>query len=1388
MTPFFRSRAIVEFFGQTWRRPSALFKRLKRLSIRSLFLLPLLAGGFASQVTAQTQPELLVGNLAYRTSHNGGGSFSNRATSFTTGNNSSGYTLSSVDLYIISGSSTSVTIRENNKSNQPGTILVTLTSPNPIVKPRINNFTAPADTILSANTTYWVNCNDGSFGMVFDRTRNTAETGMAGWSIRDSSLDWTQSSSSWGVSSRITTIGINGFANAATPAGVKITGSPLSLTELDPTSGTGKYSVVLNTDPGDTKSVIVTPQSSDLTSVTFTPASLTFTGGSGGNWKTAQEVTVTAIKDTDTTGETVTISHTTTSADTANDYHNISTGSVTVNVTDTTDATPPTVISFVGVSPTDENTNADTLIWRVTFSETVTGVDANDFEITGTTAGLTVRGGPSDYIVTASGGNLAGLTHTVTLSFAAGQDIQDGAANALDTTTTPGTNQNTFKVDNTAPTVAISGVPPTSNAPFTATFTFSEDVNGFAVGDITVSNGSAGAFTEATPKRIWTARITPDVSGAVTVSVPANVVKDDAGNDNTAATAAQSTYTASVIDNVAPTVTSIVRQSPTDENTNADTLIWRVTFSETVTKVDANDFEITGTTAGLTVASVGGSTAQYDVTASGGNLAGLTHTVTLSFAAGQDIEDGAANVLDTTTTPGTNQNTFKVDNTKPAVPEITVSGGPAVTEGGNAAFTLTATPAPASELTVRIQVADDGTSDFVSTSNEGTKTVTIPSGGTATYNVVTEGDRRDEGNGAVSLTVLADTANPLTYAVGDPASDTVTVNDDDDTVAPTVLSIARQHPGRSPTNADELTWRVVFSETVTNVDAADFQADGTTATLTVKAADDSNTYDVTAAGGDLAGLTARVTLALANSHNIQDSAGNALINREPVETTENTFEVNNTDPSVVNHLSLRAQSSLLSRFGRTVGQQGVDAVTDRLTAARSAGLTGRFAGHALPEMGEGAGPLADSISAREDPPTEQLEEFGRFLSEVEIGDTRNGDPVSQSGRITNEQILSGTSFALTKPAKEGRSFGLWGRGSHSGFESEESGLKLDSEVKSYLLGMDWKKDNHLFGLMLARSLSEGDYSLSGDKGGVETELTALIPYLGYANEHTSGWASLGIGYGEMTFSPTGGRSLKTNIDWLMMGGGTSGALGSSDRWGGAHLRWNTDMLLTQTRSKGTADLASDSGVTTRLRFGIESRWAHRFASGGQLSPYLELGHRYDGGDAETGSGLEMGGGLDWSDPMRGLQIGLEGRTMVLHEDKNLKDWGVAFNFVYDRDPQSKRGLRAVLSHDFGGTASGGVAALLDSELFPGATRSDGSVGWSAEMAYGLGRIDGMVGSPYTRLRGDGSGFERMRVGYRIEPSALFAADMTVDLWAEPEMGADQDNGAATAGIELRRPW
>ena len=132
------------------------------------------------------------------------------------------------------------------------------------------------------------------------------------------------------------------------------------------------------------------------------------------------------------------------------------------------------------------------------------------------------------------------------------QNIQDVAGNALAST---GANDNTFVVDNTAPTVEITDVPDASSAAFTAKITFSEGVNGFAVGEIAVGNGAASAFTGSGGDTEFTALITPTADGEVTVDVAAGVATDAAGNGNTAVAQASSTYTAP--ETTAPRVTSI---------------------------------------------------------------------------------------------------------------------------------------------------------------------------------------------------------------------------------------------------------------------------------------------------------------------------------------------------------------------------------------------------------------------------------------------------------------------------------------------------------------------------------------------------------------------------------------------------------------------------------------------------------------------------------------------------------------------------------------------------------------------------------------------------------------------------------------------------------------
>ncbi len=102
-------------------------------------------------------------------------------------------------------------------------------------------------------------------------------------------------------------------------------------------------------------------------------------------------------------------------------------------------------------------------------------------------------------------------------------------------------------------------------------------------------------------------------------------------------------------------------------------------------------------------------------------------------------------------------------------PVITISGGSGITEGGTASFTITASPAPASAITVNIGVSQTG--DFGAT---GAATVSV-SGASTTYTISTTNDQVDEADGSVTATVQSGTG----YTVGTASTATVTVADDD---------------------------------------------------------------------------------------------------------------------------------------------------------------------------------------------------------------------------------------------------------------------------------------------------------------------------------------------------------------------------------------------------------------------------------------------------------------------------------------------------------------------------------------------------------------------------------------------------------------------------------
>ena len=128
-------------------------------------------------------------------------------------------------------------------------------------------------------------------------------------------------------------------------------------------------------------------------------------------------------------------------------------------------------------------------------------------------------------------------------------------------------------------------------------------------------------------------------------------------------------------------------------------------------------------------------------------------------------------------------------------------------------------------------------------------------------------------------------------------------------------------------------------------------------------------------------------------------------------------------------------------------------------------------------------------------------------------------------------------------------------------------------------------------------------------------------------------------------------------------------------------------MAVRTSSERTRGLAASRATVTRLRLGLEGSWQGlAVGDGGRLEPRLEIGVRHDGGDAETGFGLDTGGGVSWSDPARGLSAELRGRGLLTHESRGFRDRGVSGSLAWDPGRGSGRGpsftlTQTMMHHD-----------------------------------------------------------------------------------------------------------
>ena len=107
----------------------------------------------------------------------------------------------------------------------------------------------------------------------------------------------------------------------------------------------------------------------------------------------------------------------------------------------------------------------------------------------------------------------------------------------------------------------------------------------------------------------------------------------------------------------------------------------------------------------------------------------------------------------------------------------------------------------------------------------------------------------------------------------------------------------------------------------------------------------------------------------------------------------------------------------------------------------------------------------------------------------------------------------------------------------------------------------------------------------------------------------------------------------------------------------------------------------------RLRLSTEASHEHVFASGHALAPWGELGLRHDGGDGQTGSGLEVGAGLRYRDPGAGWTAEGYGRWLAVHGGALAREQGFGARLRFGPGISS-RGPSVSLSQHWGDATSG----------------------------------------------------------------------------------------------------
>ena len=305
----------------------------------------------------------------------------------------------------------------------------------------------------------------------------------------------------------------------------------------------------------------------------------------------------------------------------------------------------------------------------------------------------------------------------------------------------------------------------------------------------------------------------------------------------------------------------------------------------------------------------------------------------------------------------------------------------------------------------------------------------------------------------------------------------------------------------------------------------------------------------------------------------------------------------------------------------------------------------------------------------------------------------NWDPVStaspmstvasgnSSGFGTLRSML-GQSFALNLGTTDNPSnWAAWGSIDLQSYEGDD----YDGMASSVYLGADVTvAECWIIGVAVSSNTGDSDYTWGSATQSMALSLTTMLPYVSYRpNERTSFWGIAGFGSGDLetTVVGTNDHSSYLSSQLALVGGSqkikTAGRFNLALRGDAAAVSLETD------DGDGAADRLNAD--VNRIRVGVEGSMLTDTGQGGILEPFGQVNLRSDGGDGDTGTGIEIVGGVRISGNSFSLEA--QGRTLATHGADEYNESG--FSLMAKLNPSTNgTGVSVTVAPRWGADAQG----------------------------------------------------------------------------------------------------